>query len=185
MQTLLKQSIIGGLSFLLLTGIAFSVGSSEPSVFEGEAQIIYTEDVSARIDFEDLTAVNMNSGAFNQSYYSGRLVADGVPTSTAAPKIDNITLGMRISSAQLSKKLTIQTTGYAKIIFDLKQSAITTSVTFGCDDPVVSNPASTIVRDIEILTRDYGEVIITFSAPALAGSNRDFGIDNIRFYTAS
>jgi uncharacterized protein YjdB len=37
MQTLLKQSIIGGLSFLLLTGIAFSVGSSEPSVFEGEA----------------------------------------------------------------------------------------------------------------------------------------------------
>ncbi len=37
MQTLLKQSIIGGLSFLLLTGIVFSVGSSEPSVFEGEA----------------------------------------------------------------------------------------------------------------------------------------------------
>ena len=37
MQSLLKQSIIGGLSFLLLTGIVFSVGSSEPSVFEGEA----------------------------------------------------------------------------------------------------------------------------------------------------
>jgi hypothetical protein len=39
MQTLLKQSIIGGLSFFLLTGIAFSVGSSEPSVFEGEAAV--------------------------------------------------------------------------------------------------------------------------------------------------
>jgi hypothetical protein len=37
MQTLLKQSIIGGLSFLLLTGIAFSVGSSEPSVFSTQA----------------------------------------------------------------------------------------------------------------------------------------------------
>jgi len=37
MQTLLKQSIIGGLSLLLLTGIVFSVGSSEPSVFQGEA----------------------------------------------------------------------------------------------------------------------------------------------------
>lgn len=37
MQTLLKQSIIGGLSFLLLTGIAFSVGSSEASVYEGES----------------------------------------------------------------------------------------------------------------------------------------------------
>ncbi len=37
MQTLLKQSLVGGLSFLLLTGIAFSVGSSEPSLFQGEA----------------------------------------------------------------------------------------------------------------------------------------------------
>lgn len=37
MQTLFKKSIIGGLSFLLLTGIAFSVGSSEASIFQGEA----------------------------------------------------------------------------------------------------------------------------------------------------
>jgi predicted extracellular nuclease len=62
MQTLLKQSIIGGLSFLLLTGIAFSVGSSEPSVFEGEA-------ASNNVIISEVYGGGGNSGAaFNADF---------------------------------------------------------------------------------------------------------------------
>jgi hypothetical protein len=62
MQTLLKQSIIGGLSFLLLTGIAFSVGSSEPSVFEGEA-------ASSTVVILEAYGGGNNSGATYQHDY--------------------------------------------------------------------------------------------------------------------
>jgi hypothetical protein len=69
MQTLLKQSIIGGLSFLLLTGIAFSVGSSEPSVFEGEAATS-SATVSTR------TAANITSANFSYSIFEFVVNAD-------------------------------------------------------------------------------------------------------------
>jgi hypothetical protein len=67
MQTLLKQSIIGGLSFLLLTGIAFSVGSSEPSVFEGEAVSTFTITPDATTTGNTATAYVSSPFTFTNS----------------------------------------------------------------------------------------------------------------------
>ncbi len=103
MQTLLKQSIIGGLSFLLLTGIAFSVGSSEPSVFDGQASEV--ETLVKTISFDSADGFSSST-----TYAGSRLLTS---TTDATEKFyfhqGNIVSSSPFSSSDLGSKLRVYT----------------------------------------------------------------------------
>lgn len=124
MQSLLKQSIIGGLSFLLLTGIVFSVGSSEPSVFEGEAvetRILVRNDTfvgttaNAILPYTHTTFTNFTTGSFSTTLM--RVNGQGSGHTITLP-VGNLTSGnsnnLPTSPSEISKiYITISAVGYS------------------------------------------------------------------------
>ena len=109
MQTLLKQSIIGGLSFLLLTGIAFSVGSSEPSQFNANAAAVSVISKFGSTAGR-LTSGWSQTGAYvlgsdyaglrtpNSTYSSASYLEGNISAITTAGFDSNITVDSKIGS---------------------------------------------------------------------------------------
>lgn len=138
------------------------------------------------IDFEDLPAGNMSVTALNNKFYNGLIVADGKVTTTSKVIIDGNTMGMRMPANSyedgITRKITIQVSGYTKIILDIKQERLYTTVSSGCGQSYSVPTNGTILRDIELPTYGYHEIILTFAPTSNIASTMDCGIDNIRFY---
>jgi hypothetical protein len=101
MQTLLKQSIIGGVSFLLLTGIAFSVGSSEPSVFEGEAlaESFETKEFSfVKSDFSLGTSTSNTAFTVTKNHSTSTFTYTGTTNQTSGTDPANLWFNLKASS---------------------------------------------------------------------------------------
>lgn len=171
----LSQVVI--IIFVLLGTIHFS----NPSNYNHGA--IAEETLHKTIDFEDLASGYMSVTAHN-SYYDGLIVADGKITTTAKTKIDNNTLGMRMPASSVSdpRRATIKVSGYTKIVLDLKQERTYTRIKTGCAQLFFGTTNGQIMRDIEIPTYGYHEIILTFYTETMVASTMDCGIDNIRFY---
>jgi hypothetical protein len=135
------------------------------------------------IDFSDISKGNMSATA-HYSYYDGIIVADGKVTQTSSAKIDDNTLGMRMpaSSTTDPRLIIIQVTGYTKILLDLKQERTYTKISTGCSQSFVSSKNGEILRDIEIPTYNFREIILTFYTETSIADTMDCGVDNIRFY---
>lgn len=82
----------------------------------------------------------------------------------------------------MTRKITIQVSGYTKIVLDIKQSRQHTLVSSGCDQAYSVTTNNAIIRDIEFPTYGYHEIILTFAPTSNVTSSMDCGIDNIRFY---
>jgi uncharacterized protein YjdB len=173
MQTLLKQSIIGGLSFLLLTGIAFSVGSSEPSVFEGQAtseEIIYSTGFESAQGFTAGTTYNNTSETQFGPVGSKWGVIMGTPTTT--DKItDSQSLQMRsyASNSVVGRAYPIFSfSKMTKVVFSAKASVAssTMSVEYSLNNSTWSAAS---------LTGTYGTSLatITASIPEVDSGIRD------------
>jgi uncharacterized protein YjdB len=177
MQTLLKQCIIGGLSFLLLTGIVFSVGSSEPSVFAGQAtseEIIYSTGFESAQGFTAGTTYNNTSETQFGPVGSKWGVIMGTPTTTdkitdsqslqmrsyASPSAGNNVVGRAYPISSFSKM--------TKVVFSAKASVVqsTMSVEYSLNNSTWS--AAT-------LTGTYGTTLatITASIPEVDSGIRD------------
>jgi uncharacterized protein YjdB len=177
MQTLLKQSIIGGLSFLLLTGIAFSVGTSEPSVFEGQAtseEIIYSTGFESAQGFTAGTTYNNTSETQFGPVGSKWGVIMGTPTTTdkitdsqslqmrsyASPSAGNNVVGRAYPISSFSKM--------TKVVFSAKASVVqsTMSVEYSLNNSTWSAAS---------LTGTYGTTLatITASIPEVDSGIRD------------
>jgi uncharacterized protein YjdB len=177
MQTLLKQSIIGGLSFLLLTGIVFSVGSSEPSVFDGQAtseEIIYSTGFESAQGFTAGTTYNNTSETQFGPVGSKWGVIMGTPTTTdkitdsqslqmrsyASPSAGNNVVGRAYPISSFSKM--------TKVVFSAKASVVqsTMSVEYSLNNSTWSAAS---------LTGTYGTTLatITASIPEVDSGIRD------------
>lgn len=157
------------------------LSSEEPSETSNEPT--YEITLQKTIDFEDINKGNMSATAHN-SYYDGLIVADGKVTQTSTAKIDNNTLGMRLpaNSTTEQRVVTIQTKGYSKIVFDLKQERTSSKISTRDMQTFVGSKNGEIIRDIEIITNQVDEVTLTFYANTSVATTMDCGIDNIRFY---
>lgn len=175
MTALVSLSVI---SVLSIFGI-----QSKKRVTNIAANVNYVENIGARIDFEDY--ILPGSANYSQERSWKNLIWTGDVYTTASYKIDNKTLGMRIPKDTItSRVLTIDISGYSKVVLDIKLQATTTRLDFGCGREVFTT--NTTVRDFEILVNsEYNnpKLTITFSPDGTSKSNRDAGIDNIRFYT--
>lgn len=169
------------IGFLLMGSIAFlgtlNNGRKHHLLANKEVVLLKT------IDFEELPSGNMSPSHHN-SYYDGLIVADGRITETLKTRIDGKSLGMRmpLNSTTDPRRAIIQVSGYTKIVLDLKQERTFTKIETGCNQSFVSSNNGGILRDVEIPTYDYHEIILTFFTETLSTTTLDCGIDNIRFY---
>ena len=176
-----KRIVNFSIIILLLAGLfSFSLITEQQNRYN--ARVNATSTIQKVRNFEDLTAGNMNATAFDNSFYNGEIVADGKITTTQTVKIDDNTLGIRVlGSDPRDRYITIQVAGYTKILIDIIQDSADTSISTGCG---LSFSGKTLIRDIEIPTYGYHEIILTFKVPSNLGETavRVMGIDNIRFY---
>lgn len=178
-----KKKIVIFSQIFVVFGILLGIVHLSVSKQNLNNRVFAEETIHKTIDFEDLSSGNMSASAHN-SYYDGLIVADGRITTTLKTKIDNHTLGMRMPASSVSdpRRAIIQVSGYTKIVLDLKQERTHTRIKTGCNQLFVGNTNGQIMRDIEIPTYGYHEIILTFYTETPVSATMDCGIDNIRFY---
>ncbi len=165
-------------SFLILS--AFCLGlASNLNLKEGKAGEIFDYDFT-----EDFSSYVASTSYINEKTY-GNFKGVGCVSTTSSYAIDGNTFVMKLNKgeANASRQLFIDTTGYAKIVFDIKLTTPSkTYVDLGCNLPIITD--ETNAKGI-VYTKGYKEVIVTFSSFSTPENNYFVGIDNVEFYKLS
>lgn len=163
-------------SLLMLCTICLSMTTN---LKEGRAGEIFDYDFT-----ESFSSYAASTSYIKENTY-GRFRGIGCVSTTSSYAIDGNTFVMKLTKGETdaSKQLHIDTTGYAKIIFDIKLTTPSkTYVDLGCNLPIITDESNS--KGI-VYTKGYKEVIVTFSSFATPANNYFVGIDNVEFYKLS